>query len=682
MIIHKISINNIRSYEKQEIKLGEGSTLLWGDIGSGKTSALLAIQFALFGLQPGQKGSELLRNGAIQGGVSIEFEIEGKNILVERTLKRGKSVSQDHAAITIDGLKQELSVTELKSKVLELLNYPKEFSRKQNLLYKFTVYAPQEEMKQIILQDSETRINTLRHIFGIDKYKKIIENASILVTEIRSEKRLKEGMTATLGQDKLIINSKEQELASKNESLLIIEKEFFNKQNERKKIELEIKEVASQREEKTRLKQEVEKTKIMVSTKESYLIDNKKLQGQLDLQIKDLQKILFDPEKIKQFEEEIESFKKTKRDLEIKILDISTKINSLSIKNQENDKVKEKLTHIEVCPTCLQDVNPSYKENVLNKINRDTYSNVLQIENLASEKKEILLKIKESEDNVSEREKQIQELNILKIKLQGIEEKQKRFSEIENSNKMLVKDIELLTKQLDILKSSILGLSKFDKIYEEKQKELEYAMRQEKISEIKLAELKKEIDMFSKQIQELKERVNKTEKIRLELNYLADLESWLTKQFIPMISSVEKNVMGTLKLEFSKLFSEWFSILVSDNFEVTLDDSFTPIVEQQDYIIDYAYLSGGERTAIALAYRLALNQVINSTLSDLKTKGLIILDEPTDGFSEQQLDKMRKVLEQLDFNQMIVVSHEQKIEGFVEKVIRLQKENNKSEIEV
>ena len=58
----------------------------------------------------------------------------------------------------------------------------------------------------------------------------------------------------------------------------------------------------------------------------------------------------------------------------------------------------------------------------------------------------------------------------------------------------------------------------------------------------------------------------------------------------------------------------------------------------------------------------------------------MILDEPTDGFSEQQLDKMRDVLYQLDVKQLIMVSHEQKIEGFVENVIRFKKENGVSKV--
>ena len=120
---------------------------------------------------------------------------------------------------------------------------------------------------------------------------------------------------------------------------------------------------------------------------------------------------------------------------------------------------------------------------------------------------------------------------------------------------------------------------------------------------------------------------------------------------------------------------------VSDFFNVRLSEDFTPIIEQQDYEIDYAYLSGGERTAIALAYRLSLNQVINSLLSKIKTRDLVILDEPTDGFSEQQLDKMRDVLQQLHVRQLIIVSHEQKIESFVSNVIKFKKENGLTKVE-
>lgn len=681
MKIKRIVLDNIRSYEHQEIDFPEGSILLSGDIGSGKTSVLLGIEFALFGLQPGQKGSSILRNGQVQGGVLIEFEIEGKNIVVERTLKKGKTISQDYCSITIDEEKQEISVTELKNKVLELLNYPKEFSKKQNILYKFTVYTPQEEMKQIILQDSETRINTLRHVFGIDKYKRILENSSVLISKVREEKRIKEAITLNLEQDKSDIVSKEEELEEKYINLSSIEKELFLKAEIRKRIQEEKEDIYKKIEEKSKLEQEIEKTKFLLSTKEDTIFNNKKITEQIKFQIQELEKLQFDEDKISEFEREISTFKTDKKSLNEKILNVTSQIHSLTLKNYENEKIKEKLSKIEVCPTCLQDVDPVYKTNVINKVDSDNTENTNRITELDLEKKDIQEKMNILEYEISLREKKVQELKILKIKLQGIQERQKHLETLEKTNSLLERDIGILEGQRNMLKELVFDLNKFEGVYEEKQKELDEAMKEEKFAEIKVAELKREIDVFSRQINELKERIKKTEEIKRQAHYLSDLEEWLTKRFISIVSIIEKNVLIKLKREFSELFSEWFSMLVSDAFNVRIGDDFTPIIELQDYEIDYAYLSGGERTAIALAYRLALNQVINSFLSKIKTKNLVILDEPTDGFSERQLDKMRNVLEQLNVSQLIIVSHEQKIETFVEHIIRFKKEKGISVIE-
>ncbi|RLG11952.1 hypothetical protein DRN73_03915 [Candidatus Pacearchaeota archaeon] len=675
MKLKKIYLENIRSYENQEIEFPEGSTLLSGDIGSGKTSILLAIEFALFGLQPGQRGSSLLKNGKENGKARIEFEVDGKDIIIERTLKRGKSISQDYCSIIIDNEKKELSVTELKNLVLKILNYPKEFSRKQNILYKFTVYTPQEEMKQIILEDPETRINTLRHVFGIDKYKKILENTSLIVLKLREEKRLKQGMTINLEQDKEILVLKESELEDKRYNIGSVEKELFLKTEARKKIEEEKDEISKKIEEKTKLQSEIEKTSIMISTKKDSIVNNSKLIEKIKEQIKELKQLEFNESEILRLEQEIEKKKKDKLELNEKNLTITSQITSLSLKNQENENTKSKIFDLKMCPTCLQDVGPVHKSNVINKLEADISENVKKIENLTLEKRGLSKEINQIESEISSIQDKMQELKLLKIKMEAVSEKEKRILELEENNSILQKDLELLEGHLLILKNSVFELNKFDNIFEKIKKEYEDALKEERSAEIKVAELKKEIEVFSRQINELKKRIQETEEIKKQLEYVSELEDWLNKKFIPVISYIEKNVMVKLKSEFSNLFAEWFSILVPENFNVHLDDNFTPIIEQQDYELDYAYLSGGERTAIALAYRLSLNQVINSVLSKIKTKDLVILDEPTDGFSEQQLDKMREVLEQLNVSQLIIVSHEQKIEGFVENVIKIKKEN-------
>lgn len=681
MKLKKITLRNVRSYENQAVEFPDGYTLLSGDIGSGKTSVLLGIEFALFGLQPGQRGSAILKNGKKEGQVVIEFEIDGKEIVIERRLKRGgKSITQDYSAITIDGEKTEASVTEIKDKVLDLLNYPKEFAKKQNLLYKFTVYTPQEEMKQIILEDAENRVNTLRHVFGIDKYKQIIENSSLLTAKLREEKRIKQALTANLEQDRLDLVEKEEELETKFYNLASVEKELFLKTETRKKVQEEKDVIDEKIEEKKNFEKETDKAKLMISAKRDSVFNNTRLIPQLEKQILELRVLSFDESRIIDLERVINDKKDKKRDMNEKNLEVTSKIKSLTMKNVEDEDLKKKIFHIEICPTCLQNVSAVYKANASNKLDSNIIESVRQIEVLTIEKRKIIQDINKLDQVISDAEKDVQDLRILKVRLQELKDKESRLKELKNSNLSLEKDVELLERHAQNLKKSSIELSKYDNLFIQKQKEFELAAREERLAEVKVAELKKEIEVFSRHINELKEKMKKGEEMQKQLHYLTEAESWISKQFVPLLSLIERNVMGKLKAEFSKLFQEWFSMLVSETFNASLDDNFTPIIEQQDYEIDYAYLSGGERTAVALAYRLALNQVLNSLLSKIKTRDFVILDEPTDGFSDQQLDKMRDVLQQLNVKQLIIVSHEQKIESFVENIIRFKKQNGLSGI--
>ena len=177
-----------------------------------------------------------------------------------------------------------------------------------------------------------------------------------------------------------------------------------------------------------------------------------------------------------------------------------------------------------------------------------------------------------------------------------------------------------------------------------------------------------------------KEIEEKTE-IKKKINYLGELQNWFEKYFIKLMSTIEKQVMLNIYHEFNELFESWFGMLMEDeSISARLNEDFTPIIEQNGYETDIAHLSGGERTAAALAYRLALNKVINDLMKDIKTKDMIILDEPTDGFSSEQLDKVRDVIDQIGLNQVIIVSHESKIESFVNNVIRINKNEHVSEV--
>ena len=155
---------------------------------------------------------------------------------------------------------------------------------------------------------------------------------------------------------------------------------------------------------------------------------------------------------------------------------------------------------------------------------------------------------------------------------------------------------------------------------------------------------------------------------------------WIEDHFIPTLSNIERHVMININNEFNELFQRWFGMLLEDpTKEARIDEDFTPIVEQDGYEQDVAYLSGGERSSIALAYRLALNSIVQKVSTGMRSN-LLILDEPTDGFSKEQIFKMRDILDQLNCPQVIIVSHESELESFADKIFRIKKSGGVSEV--
>ncbi|MFQ6073985.1 MAG: AAA family ATPase, partial [Candidatus Bathyarchaeia archaeon] len=64
MRIESVELENIRSHVKSKIQFGSGFNCLVGGVGCGKSSVLLAIDFALFGDPIGRSFEYLLREGA------------------------------------------------------------------------------------------------------------------------------------------------------------------------------------------------------------------------------------------------------------------------------------------------------------------------------------------------------------------------------------------------------------------------------------------------------------------------------------------------------------------------------------------------------------------------------------------------------------------------------------------
>jgi len=681
MIINKIKLENIRSYISKDVYFPEGSVLLSGDIGSGKSTILLAAEFALFGLERGS-GSALLRNGKNSGYVELDFDIEGKQVIIKRTLKRtDKSIKQDAGYLIVNGIREEGTATELKAKILNLLNYPRDYlTRSKGLLYKYTVYTPQEEMKRILLESKEDRLHVLRKVFDTDKYKRVQENCTIFLRHLRSETRVHEER----------LKDKDKKLDEKNEK----EKTLIdvNKELENIKKELESVEIKNQETKNNLLKYEVEINKLNALRNKFSLIgkdhehaskDKRRNEDKLKIlkqEIKDVKEEDFEFLK-KDLQEKISLFTDSIKDSESELRSVLKNISAHNAKESSAVEIKNKIKNLDECPTCYQPVKHEHKERIFNEQDEIISKIEAEVEKLSRIENEHSSLLQKNKDHLEKFRKELNEIESRKIRYENFLRAKKEINEINNQLNEAEKEISKTLLEGDKIKKEIESFSGFEEKYKKLKEEFENISRNEREIEIRKSKTEEKINFTNEIISKLKEEIKNLEIIEDKLQNLKSIETWLDEHFVSLMGIIEKNVMNKLHSEFEDLFEKWFEIIIgNENLKVELDDEFTPIIVQDNFVMDYTDLSGGEKTAVALAYRLSLNQVLNSLVGEVKTQDLLILDEPTDGFSTEQLDRVRLVLDELNMKQIIIVSHEDKIESFVDNVLRFKKINGITEV--
>ncbi len=741
MRIKKVKLRNIRSYTNASIEFPTGSVLLAGDIGTGKSSILYAIEFALFGLQKGEiDGASLLRHGQSSGSVELHLDINGKDVIIMRTLKRTKSsVAQDSGSIVIDGSKASLSATELKARVFELLNYPKQYLNKKSLIYRFTVYTPQEEMKRIIQDKAETRIEVLRKLFDIEKYNRIKENAKILHDFLKNVIKEKQGFTADIDEKLQRLKQIDQQMTQYKQQAEQLSSEIERVKQQKQALQANIEQLEKQYKqlnelvnsyaalseiirEKQKLKQDYQQELRLYEERKNRAIEEIcSITSSIDKDVFHLNLCSNDENCIKltdaavsitprimqlltlleqlnasaehelniahqlreyQLRDHLKLAKEVRDKLEENINTITAKLYSLNTKKRDLEKELNDILNLNKCPKCKQIVPQQHKESIQNEqkqkieaINKLILSMQQKLDCLKNDKNSIKTYIEAIDNLIHVVDKASLHARAVIDAIKQQQEKREAINKLDkeiNELSLKLKDDSKIRQQLANVESELNKL---------KQLKLEIDAR-----ELNLVKQKANVDGIVKSLSdellavklEVKQKQEELEKMR----QLKLFDDFLTTEFIKAVDEIEKQVMVTINREFNAFFQRWFNMLIDDDtISVKVDIDFTPIIEQNGYETSYEYLSGGERTALALAYRLALNQTINCLLGNINTKGLIILDEPTDGFSDKQLDKIRDVLQEINAEQLIIVSHEPKIEGFVDNIIRLRKENSETIVE-
>jgi exonuclease SbcC len=673
MILRELTLENIRSYrDETRVAISAGTTLFEGDIASGKSTLLYAIEFALFGLGS-LKGSFLLRNGAKQGHVSLAFTVDGRDYEVHRTLvKKGKSIQQEECYIQGPEGKALLSPTEVKERILQILKFNEPPNPKaQSVIYRYAIFTPQEEMKEVILKDPDDRLQTLRRAFRIEDYKIAIENSSVLISRIKGRISYLEGATADLPSAKTrleeatkTVQKFKEQLEPLKQTEKELKEEYDKKNGELKALENERERIGKAIERIPFLTRQIgEKNRI----REKLAGDNEKAQRKIsdELQPKmaELARLKKPTGKTKQqLKQEVTKLRAESRDAERQRAKLDERAGNF-----------ESILTKKVCPICERPIDPKKFREKAQHLKRERSGldeAIKKADKQVQEKEELIDKLEKYEEAQKETKglrSQLEEAN------NRIAENDRTVVELEKDSKDLETQLASAEQEAKPLEKVLQGIEGLEKRVKELYDQLTDVMR-------KIATKEEGIRSAEESLRELQQEIGLKEKQVKVKDSLSEQKIWLSDYFAPTLENIEKHVMASLNQSFNEQFQRWFRILIEDpELQVRVDENFSPVMEREGYEQEFQSLSGGEKTSVALAYRLALNTIVQEVVVGTGSN-LLILDEPTDGFSKEQLSRMRDILRELKCPQVILVSHEKELEGFADRVIKVEKREGISHI--
>src|SRR3989338_3927183 len=565
MLLKSLALKNIRSYTDHSMEFPSGSVLLAGDIGAGKSSILYAVEFALFGIKRGElSGQMLLRHGKNEGHAELALEVEGKEVIIKRTLKRIRDeVKQDSGYIIIGGRKKEGSPTELRAEVLSLLGYPKELlNRPNDLLYRFTVYTPQEEMKAILTEDKDARLDTLRKVFNIDKYKNIASNSSIIAKDLRDKRKLIEARISDLQEKIKLKESLEGESAKLGEK--ISEKKPLKEEASR--CVALMKDAVSEVEGNIRILMELRKDMASCEVELANMVQlKKKGANEAESLSKEIETLQREVESFSDIvADEKQSIEKLVQELEHKSRNIITLLSQLKTEKSISEKTRKNIIELETCPTCLQNVPHEHKGTIASREDEKIREAARKIAENEDDMKAIEERLKKEKLKLEEIRKRETRKAVIKVKAQSLNALKERHGKLSLELDLLREKIRIADSRKNVISGKINGLGDIEENYKKIKKDLDAMIQKERALELELVSLEKQNEGILKQAESLRNEVEEKKKLKEKIQRYSDLQNWLDDFFVNLANTMERHVMAKIQLEFNELFQRWFGVLLED----------------------------------------------------------------------------------------------------------------------
>lgn len=684
-MITSIELGNFLSHNETKIEFGNGVTVFVGANGSGKSSIIDGITFALFGKHTRKFNKRLIKLGTSQGYSKVVFNVNNTEYIAIRKIDRKGGLSAQFSK-NVNNELIEIAAGERKQYGESMT---KEIEKKIGLSFekiKVASIVQQGELNSIIKAKPKEFKELLNTIIGIDKFDTATEMMKVVI------KNFRENIRKEIGFDDMDIERvlKDLEVFQKELEGAIPEKKRFEEEQEQCKKELF--ELRQKVEEGTT---KIEKLNQLNSKREELRSYAKQAIHEIRQEIAENERKIRDCEGC--FEQIIE-----KDELESKIGKTESSITNSQKRLQQLSKdsasLKEKHTlakklqlkdnRCPVCDSIVDKLNPLFQQAHLEQ---EMLMVEEQIDNI--EKEQIMLV--KTKDEYS---KKLQKIGNAEAVLQA--------HSIRNQNELMKIQKDLEKQKIDVSKNESLSEniteiahldSHTEKIFEDilnLEKETE-GFEKDKFTNIKNQTEQKQLELsqIDQQIGSMNQKISKSkEMINLHQKALAELE--FTKEFIEELTNIQSNVFnrdGSVATSLRSWALNAISTKASE-YLIRLNTKIQRILlteKKRDVSItcysknielSLESLSGGEQVSIALALRLGMANLLGSS-----NLNLMILDEPTTHLDAEHKKSLVNVLSQLANitndelpMQFIIITHDAEIfeDSSVEQIFKFESVDN------
>ncbi len=659
-MIKSISLQNWKTHLDTKLEFSKGTNVIVGKMGSGKSSIMDAISFALYGTFPSQATRKVSLEETImdrpikqeRATVKLEFDYAGKEYSLERIVKKS---SMNEAYLREGGkLISGPKPTEVNAKMEEILevNYD---------LFSRAVYSEQNQIDYFLRLSPAQRKEKFDELLGLDRYERVRQNAGTLSNRLRKiaedrkgflEEQKKKFDGAQLEDYGKRIAAKTKELSEKKHAMDSVGKEITENGAWTRKLE-----------EEGRLHKTL--NELYIKAKGRHEAINEQLANAMErLKGKDAKGLaeflLAAGVKLGQIEQDRTALKKRLEEEDKKISGLREQAAVLRSSLELNAKNAKNAKSLEgSCPVCKRTLEKHDKQKLEKELSQEAAK-------ITSEKDVLDLGIKKISESSGLLRRNIEDAEKARDALSREIESAKRSLELHAELGEKEKQKALAQEELQKIAGQ-LEKSRFDEKALSAQREVLLGLRERN------AKLGAEVGADAEMLQELGAGLGRLRQAQQTLRELEKQLAWnrVSLEKIAIFTSALRATQGELRSTMIETINEameevWDKIYPYEDLTsvkiAVQEGSYEVMVRQRsgEWCRVEGILSGGERSSAALTMRIAVSLVLTQNL------GWIILDEPTHNLDANAVaelsEMMRTSLPEL-IEQVFIITHYKEMEN-------------------